>query len=424
MKATFWDAGWTALLGCLVVVSCAGKSLNHVGEVNDAGAAGDDTGAGGKLVGPGGEGHGGRAGSVGEQPGGNGHVGGEPGAGGAPEQPPFVCEACEVVAETPAIRALWAASDRLYWTEYGSFDVLDNYEDDGRLMSLAFEGGEPSVVASRLGGPTWLAISEQYAYVWLEHANAGTGALQLARVPLEGGEPELLQGFPDGLGGFGPGQDWGRRHLVAKGGYAYWFKPTRPEMGPTGDDGTIYRLAEDSAEPPEAFQEVVGFRRLLADETNVYVHVLEGITAVPHEGGAATPLFTSPDGYTEYDDLTLAGDAFYGIEWNTKQYIVTLPLAGGSFERVAGMNRQWRARLVTDGSSFVGNVRLPFSDEVLSAVLVAGDLTEPDSATTLASGPPWSDEQFTHETFPAWDATATTVYLGYEDRLYSVPRAP
>lgn len=416
MKKRALDARWGTLMGCLVAVACAGTKLNDVGDIyGDAGKGGGDNGSGGKSLGKAGSGSGGRVGQpVIDEPG---------GVGGAGEEPGFACETCQLVAETPGIRALWAASDRLYWTEYGTFDALDNHQDDGRLLSLPFEGGEPSIVASGLEGPTWLAISEQYAYFWLEHASAAGGALQLARVPLEGGEPQLLQGFPDGLGGYAPGQDWARRHLVAKGGYVYWFKPTPPEIGFAGDDGTIYRLAEDSAGPPEAFLEVAGFRRLLADATRVYVQVIEGISAAPHEGGTSTPIFTS-NGAIEYDDLTIVGDAFYGVEWNDKQYLVKLPLAGGSFERLASISLQWRARLVTDGSSFVGNVRLPFSSAAFFAALVAGDVTDPSSARTLAVGPPWRDDRFTYETWQAWDATATTVYLGHEDRLYSVAREP
>jgi hypothetical protein len=337
----------------------------------------------------------------------------------------LTCATCVLSAPAPAIRAIWIAADRIYWTEYGSLDELDNHQNDGRLMSMALDGGEPVVVADELEAPTWLAVGDMFAYLWLQHSRSPQGELQLARVSLDSGDVELLQAYPGSLGGTGSGKDWARRHFVYSSGYAHWWVPN--DGGLLQYDGTLYQLAEGSQEPPEKVADIDGFLRLMADASSLYIHDLEGIQALPLAGGEVKAIFKSADSDL-YDTLVIAGGAFYGNEASVpKSHVVQLPLLGGTFERLAKSSSYHSRMVVGDDVRFVGSTARQLSADVYGAALVDGVLTDPDSARTLATLPPWFEHQRPRERYKsvrAWDVTADAVFLGYEDSLYRIARQP
>lgn len=415
MKATYRDAGWRALIGCLIVVGCAGKNLNHVGDVNDAaGAAGDDSGAGAQSSGPGGKSSG-TAGMAGQpvidEPGGNGPViDGPGGAGGAGDEGVLVCETCELIAETPDIRGIWAGADQLYWIEYGSFDELENYLDNGRLMSAPLEGGTPEAVVSDLQGPRQLAMSEDYAYVLVDRSSSVSGVLQLVQIALDTGQAIPLSSITS-ENGYYYGSDWGRRFFAAAGGYAFWF-----------NDGKVFRFAEEGTGQPEPVLTLENASRLIVDATNLYVQHHAGIETMPVSGDSWTTLWLSDRG-DAFSPLVVAGDYFYGIDLD-QPYVTRLPLTGGSMKNISPVAAFWATHLVIDGDRFVGDlgVWLDNSTGPIISGIAEGILTDADSPRYLATAPQWRDDYSTFATWRAWDATATTVYLGYKDELYRVAR--
>jgi hypothetical protein len=200
------------------------------------------------------------------------------GAGGAGEGEGLVCESCELMVETPEIRGIWAGANQLYWIEYGGFDELENYLDNGRLMSMPLEGGTSEAVVSDLQGPRQLAMTEDYAYVVVDRSSSVGGALQLVQIALDTGQETLLGGITPGV--YHYGRDWGRRFFAAGGGYAFWF-----------DDGTVFRLVEDGvgqAEPVLATEDVI---RLLADASHLYVQSNSGIEKMAFDGDSLTTLW-------------------------------------------------------------------------------------------------------------------------------------
>ena len=145
MKRSFSRGTLMLSAGLLVAVACAGRSLQDVGDIqgeggeaNAGGNAAEPDGSGGEDVGVSGSTttHGGAGGT---------RPDGDPdpigGFGGGSGSEGFVCEACDLVAETPDIRDLWVQGEQLYWIEYGGFDELENYLENGRLMTMPVAGG-------------------------------------------------------------------------------------------------------------------------------------------------------------------------------------------------------------------------------------------------------------------------------------------
>jgi hypothetical protein len=418
MEATLRDAGWRTLIGCLVVVGCAGKNLNHVGDVNDgAGAGGDDSSTGAQPSDTGGQssGSGGMAGeTAGNEPGGKGPVVDEPGgAGGTGEPEGLVCENCELIAQTPDLRAVWAGGEQLYWIEYGSFDELGNYMDDGRLMAMPFEGGEAAVIASGLQGPIQLGATQDYAYVIVERSSSLDGEVQLTRVSLDTGDTTLLQALPKGLDGgplpgdnFRPVLDWFWRDFAVGAGYLFWR---------SGD--TIYRAVEGGATGPEPFLQLQQDANieLMADDGLLFVHDDNGVQSVSlTAGGTPTSVWASDTAF-DYFGMTLVEEHIYAIQ---QGYIARMPKTGGAFTRIFQVPF-WGHRLHTDGSTFVGDFGIP--EAPADSALTEGSFVD-ESSRTLASAPQWQYLGEDHLEWRVWDATATSVYLGHEGQLYRVAR--
>jgi hypothetical protein len=90
----------------------------------------------------------------------------------------------EVLAvDQPEPTDVHVSATHLYWTNYGTYDHLDNYQHDGTLTALALNGGEVDTLASALDGPTELVLDASAAYVAL---NARIGSGSIVKVPLTG----------------------------------------------------------------------------------------------------------------------------------------------------------------------------------------------------------------------------------------------
>ena len=120
--------------------------------------------------------------------------------------------------------------------------------------------------------------------------------------------------------------------------------------------------------------------------------------------------------------MILAADAFYAIEAGPKSYLTRLPKAGGVFKRLVETSALYGNRFVSDGSSYVGDFGSSReTDGFVTGAIVEGKVANPSSTRTLARAPLRSDDN-RQLPWRAWDATPTTVYLGYENELYRVAR--
>jgi hypothetical protein len=376
-------------LAALLAMACGGKHLHEVGDVpGDGGAAGATnpggaTGMGGTSQLPGGAGGGG---------------------GTAPRA--LVCDTCEVLADTPGIRAIWA-SDRVYWIEYGSVDALGNHQDDGRLLSVSLDGKQRIEIATGLQAPIQLGITEGYAYVVLEQSSSPLGELQLAQVALDSGDVALIQAISrDVLNG-----GWFQRSFAIGAGYVFWY-----------DGGSVYRLAEAAGAAPEEFLEVPDLVAMVSDGSRLYLQDADGIRSIPWD--RATPMqLWSDRSSQQFTGLQLSGEYLFATERKLHDYwVVRLPKTGGSFTRLEEAASPSLNRLVIHDSSYIGDyatgVDPSNSKSDVDTRLVQGVLEDPASRQVLASVHNSDEGTF----WRAWDATATTVYFAYDDQLYRLPR--
>jgi len=408
--------GSLALGAAFLAAACAGSKLHDVGDIDGGStAAGGDVGddpvlssAGKKAVvanptaGAGGSGF---------VPLGDGGVPPDFPVGGA--APVFVegleCEDCQLVAEGTDIRDVATTKDRVYWVEYDTQDNLGNYEDNGRLLSILQDGGEPSVIASDLQGPIGLGIGDDYAYVVVDHSSEPNGETELLRVPLDGGEAEVIGALDSDLGSLTNGDfvyDWFQRNFVMNAGTAYWVT-----------FNTIMRLPEDGSGPLEMlFNQRAGIHTITGDESSLYFIDDEGLKAFPYAGGDPTLLrpFSSPTFAPAYSQLTISGDYFYALD-NVEPYLVRMPKTGGAWKRVA---KSAATHLRFDGSNYFTDPPAVSHGQLVGASLLQSNLTDPSLATILAKSPPWDGR---HD-FGAWDVASAWVYFGWESRLYRAPR--
>jgi hypothetical protein len=421
MRIAFWNGIVLLSAGLVGALACAGTRLEDVGDIGGEGgeahAGGPDGSSGDYSVSGGGTtqgGEGGAAGTSTTDP--DPIVGGFGGEGGGEPQG-FVCEACELVAETPAIRDVWVRGEQVYWIEYGGFDGLENYLENGRLMSMPVAGGEATVVAEGLQGPIQLAVSAGHAYVLVDRSSTTGGANKLLRVPLQTGAQQELQAFPDGFETYYDYQmDWTRRYLAFGGGYAFWRN---------GD--SVYRLAEDAEAAAAPLFERASLVRLMADESTLYVEDEQALTTVSFSGVTGETLWEGDP--LAFNPLALAPGHFYAVQGGATSYLARLPLAGGAFKRVGTLPAGWATRLQTDGTRFTADLGVRFDQQGdASSALWDGKVAEPESARMLASAPLWDDGHHSQGAqqiqWRVWDASPTSVFIGYGDQLYAVAREP
>jgi hypothetical protein len=115
-------------------------------------------------------------------------------SGPAPEPPcMLVDELCaEVVAQSQGVvSSIAVQGDRVYWlSNRHSDDDLD--AEDGALESALITGGGVRTLATGLRAPTELRLDATHAYAVLAANTALPPYDRIVRVPLAGGEPELL----------------------------------------------------------------------------------------------------------------------------------------------------------------------------------------------------------------------------------------
>jgi hypothetical protein len=414
----------------VVVAACGATRFNEVGNVGGHGGDGD-SGSGGNTnggknglitAGTAGRGHGGSAGNVagtsGDLPPGDG-ISGAAGERGAAEG--LQCATCEVVSAAPDIRGVATGRERVFWIEYGSYDGLGNYQDDGRLMSQAFASGPPTVVAEGLQGPIEFEVSDDFAYVVVDHSSVAAGPIELARIPLDTGIVEVLQALQ-------PNAteervvNWIDDFFVAKGGLAFW-----------AEHDVIYRLAEDETGPPTKFLDTAKLFNLAGDDSQLFLHDVEGFKSVPYAGGTPTVLreeYLEP-GIPRYYGLSVVGDYMYGVESQDFEtsYLSRMAKAGGTWKRLTEMQLKpgWvmPTQLVIEGGEYF-DVRAREAQGGWDCSLREGSLSSDAPAKILAASSPCWEQNDEDRNYPwrAWDVAPTAVYLGWQDTLYRVPRTP
>jgi hypothetical protein len=280
MKRASKNAALLGISWLMAIVGCAATRLNDVGDINSVGGADDEKG-GNDAVGPvvslGGEGGGGTADPV-VTPGGKGGGGGvgpvDPvvtpgGEGGGGSSPEPLCVGCTTVAEDQGrIDDLEVDDEKVFWIDHGSYDKLNNYKNNGRLVARALAGGELEILSDELPGPYALELSGDYAYMAVEEL-PGVNPSGVVRLPLAGGELETVATFPIGEA----------PTITTATGFGYFW---------TGD--AVYRIAESKGAVPEllndGFAGYAGYG-LLADSEHVYLFLgYASVDVMPAAGGS------------------------------------------------------------------------------------------------------------------------------------------
>jgi hypothetical protein len=234
----------------------------------------------------------------------------------------------------------------LYWVEYGTRDSLGNYQNDGALMSWAFESAVTTTLASRLPGPLDLAITESHAIVYTDGAPLVGRTIhpQVLRISLSGGNPEVVQ------------EGEVPTSFAAVGGEAFWSTTawTQGSGGAGGSSGTtaIYSIsgaAGDTARVVVAPSASYGYYGLTADATHLYYGTYDSssaISRVRHDGSAPEQVL-SP-----FYPFGVRGAVIDGIESVNHPGIVLDegPTSGGTWQRARalGAGDVWKVQFVGD----------------------------------------------------------------------------
>jgi hypothetical protein len=343
---------WSWLVGTVAVcwAACNGSELNQVGELN-SGSGGDEAGdlaagAGGvmpyaQVGGAGGRvpySHGGtpplvEAGSSGiivEPP-----IGGA-GAGGGGGDPCTSGNGC-VYQEGVSIRGLTASETTLYWVEYGSKDDLGNYQHDGQLFARDFDSSFVDEIATDLDGPIEVGLTTTHLYVYFDKHWAGGWHSALARVPLGGGDVEVVMLDAKPLTYWdGPCPDLfceqGPESFLGAGSTGYFTMP----------DG-IYAIEAEQSEASLFVAE--GVAPMAASDDSFFYYAPSSwaeLRRMPRTGGDSEVI--SPDWFYAIDVL---GDSLYSLEdghgaagapgSQQTTYLSQMPASGGPWVH----QREW-----------------------------------------------------------------------------------
>lgn len=392
------------LLGALVITACSGK-LQNVGDI-DSGAGGQAGTSGSHSVG----------GGAGEAP--------EPtGNGGSPEAPSIdsvECQGCELIAEGTTIRDVATDAERVYWVEYGTFDDLGNYEENGRLMAAPLAGGQPVVLADGLGGPTGVETSSSYIYVAVERPPGKLGG-SLLRIPIGGGTADEIGDLPTEDFGSVFVFDWMERSFVVHEGTAYWLSGY-----------FIYKLPESEAGPGPQVDLMLGPREpeaIFGDASNLYVSMI-GIWKLPYAGPDALVETPVRDQTSLYSSFSTDGEYVYALDSSkastaslTPSYLIRTPLDAAAWKRVAQYPGK-TTHLVLDGSDYFVDPGVFVGDERVGCSIVQGKLGDAKAKTTLVSLPSSYLETSEGNCMVPWATSANSVYVANAGSLYRVARAP
>jgi hypothetical protein len=394
-RVAFMTKRWSAIgvIG-FWVVACGAERFNDVGELNADGSggkgggtgsgassgsgAGASTGAGaaGGGAGKGGQGNGGTVGKPGPGPepdggtagmGGDGEppiVIGEGGAGPVPDLGDGPCDTglgC-VFQEGTSIRALAADSTHLYWVEHGTFDELDNYKNDGRLLARAFDSEEVTVIASDLAGPAEVAVTSSHFYLNLDQYWNGENLSAIVRLPRDGSELEIVY------------LDDTFDSLAAAEGTAYFLA-----------GGSVYSMASDDLEPNLLVDSGADSAISVAG-AHLYFTSRQGTTSellrLPLAGGEPETVTANSFRYVQ-----VSGDHAYALEnaW-PNQYLNRMPVAGGPWTRLAPGRAAYKGKRI----QLVGGL---FFNELLTddypIQIIQGELSDAANSASVLSLPTW-----------------------------------
>jgi hypothetical protein len=323
----------------------------------------------------------------------NPNASGTGGVGGSGGSPSFGGDGQAVALPEAGVQGLAADESRVYWVEYGTRDSLGNYTNDGALK--AYDGKTIMTLSSNLRGPLALGLTSSHVYVYLDGAPllGTTLKRQLVRVPLAGGEPELIQDGVDPI------------TFVGVGDRAFW-----------GGLGTIYSVTADANASPAAFQTDVSYpTALTADATDIYYIDEEGlgtIESAPIAGGP--PVSTG----AHVIPFFVKGDSIYGFDGTDGQSDVVLdqvPKVGGTVQRVRALGAAgYRAVQVVGERYFWDQYTEGASAGELGILSASFDPSSPIVRVFRAPVPPSFASQRA-----AWVVTTTTVYWTDGSAIYS-----
>lgn len=230
------------------------------------------------------------------------------------------------ISEQRAITGISADEANVYWIGYGSRDALGNFNDDGTLRAWSLADGTMATLATELPGPVGLGITNSHAYILVDGALliGSVAHLQILRVPLSGGKPELIQDAE-----VDP-RWWG--DFVTSAARAFWAGSER-----------LYSMATDDTKAsvfaPSPVLSDVAFAAA-ADETHLYYSTsyLTGQAPVlrrtPISGGPGEDV-TSP-----VRPIALRDGFVYSVEDidnGTGRILVRATASGGNWVRVRAL---------------------------------------------------------------------------------------
>ena len=354
-------------MGMAGALSCSGKAINELGSVSRAGNAGAISGdagaresAGAPSVNAGTAGGSPRAGSANDA-----------GAAGSDEPDLHLeCPTCELMVERSDIRGVATDERRVYWVEHGTTDSLGNYLDDGRLLARDLLGGPIDVLADGLPGPESVAVSNEYAYLFVTQVASAGLPNAVVRVPLSGGAAQVITELPN--------EDYAGYDVFAKGDGCEYFV-----WG-----AVLYRIAETATPTVESVLTPSKMLRVVSDDTSLYfgdnafIGDAPAIWVLPFSGGEATKI-----GSAElHEPMLVSGEYLYGQAYSDlhgadqSYYLARMPRAGGAWKRVAKLSTEGAStyHLAIDGDRF-------FIDQLgTSQLLLQLSLSNATKRTVLA----------------------------------------
>lgn len=321
-----------------------------------------------------------------------GSAGGEQaGSAGGLGGPPLNCANCTLVA-TGDVRAVASNDQQLFWAEYGTVSNADfSHLGDGRLLVRDLDGGEPTVLATGLAGPTWIAVSSSYVYVFIDRRGLTNYLGGVLRVPIAGGSAELIQELPN--------SERIKQPFATTPDYEYW-----------NANGNVYRIAHSDGATVETF--APGARSIFVDDTRLYLssYLDNGTSALPLAGGDAEQLSAG-----RVDVMALAGDSLYGIESPEHGagggiYLSRMPKTGGDWTHISDAQTDWMHLEVSGDDYFMDE---PGND---SLQLLRGSLSNPNSPRVLLASQaiqthPLFDPLFTIDTWNCWALTRVGIFV-------------
>jgi hypothetical protein len=333
---------------------------------------------------------------------------GAAGAGDQPDLPALICPDCTLISGAD-VRAVASDGQKVFWVEYGTVDSTTyKHGGDGRLLARDLDGGEPTVLATSLAGPEWIAVSSDHVYVFIDRRGLDNFAGGVLRVPISGGSAELVQELPSGTPVTQP--------FASSPDYEYWN---------TGS--AVYRIARWDGASAEIFS-TRSARTLFADDIYLYLSDYvdgTGTWTIPLGGGAERQLSSA-----KVDVMQLEGDYLYGIDVGEHglpngtftETLSRMPKTGGDWTPLATAHGTW-SRLNVSGDYY-------FMDEPdNNRRLLRGSLSNPDAPLVLLASEPVPLRSKRYPSLPTtmwycWQLTRVGIFFADEQGLHLTPALP